>query len=97
MFLHPAMIHSAGVNSASRGGSPTLRIAAVCEWQCARPAGIRRHLWWTLADRSRGPSRGARDRSEYMTRCRPDGTFAAAMDGRDPADDGELEVSVVWQ
>jgi ectoine hydroxylase-related dioxygenase (phytanoyl-CoA dioxygenase family) len=32
LFLHPLMIHSAGINSARRGGG-TLRIAAVCEWQ----------------------------------------------------------------
>ena len=39
---------------------------------------------------------GARDRLEYNTRARPDGSFAPAMDGRDPASEGEDEVQVVW-
>ena len=94
MFLHLAMIHSAGVNSA-QAGAGTLRDAVVMEWQRARPAGPRT-LWWTLLDNTRAPMRGPRDRIEYNTRARPDGTFSPALDGRDPADDADLEVQVVW-
>ena len=39
---------------------------------------------------------GPRDRLEYNTRARPDGFFAPAMDGRDPADEAEDEVQLVW-
>ena len=88
------MIHSAGINSAVHGGG-TLRIATVMEWQRARPPG-KRTLWWTLNDSSRAVSRGPRDRVEYNTRARPDGFFAPAMDGREPADEAEDEVQLVW-
>ena len=91
---HPAMIHSAGINSAVHGGG-TLRIATVMEWQRARPPG-KRTLWWTLNDSSRAVSRGPRDRVEYNTRARPGGFFAPAMDGREPADEAEDEVQLVW-
>ena len=95
MFLHPAMIHSAGINTVAHGAG-TLRIATVMEWQRARPAGAKRTLWWTLNDSSRAVSRGPRDRLEYNTRARPDGTFAPAMDGRDPASEADHEVQLVW-
>eukprot|EP01052_Picozoa_sp_SAG31_P022559 SAG31_NODE_1799_length_7241_cov_11.407029_4_plen_189_part_00 len=65
--VHPAMIHSAGINTAIHGGEPTLRIAAVMEWQRARPSRMKRTMWWTLllpADDPRAPSRGRRDRIE---------------------------------
>ena len=93
MFLHPGMIHSAGINTASKGGG-TLRIATVMEWQRARPQDQKRSLWWTLNDNTRAVSRGPRDRLEYNLRCRPDGSFAKAMDGRDPAGKGFADLSI---
>jgi hypothetical protein len=85
MFLHPAMVHSAGVNSSAHGGG-TLRMATIMEFQRARPAEGRhkRVLWWQRpGDRAGG-------------RARPDGTFAPAADGRSPAEQAEDRVEVMW-
>lgn len=82
MFMHPAMIHSAGVNSAEHGsGGP--RLATIMEWQCARPPG-KRVLWWQRpGDRAGG-------------RARADGTFAPAADGRTPDEQASDRVEVMW-
>jgi hypothetical protein len=40
--------------------------------------------------------RGPHDRIEHATRARPDGSFAPALDGRDPREDAALDVQVVW-
>lgn len=100
LFLHPLMLHSAGVNSAVHG-SGTIRMAAVMEWQLHRPPltpgdEANRILWWTLTDSSRAVERGPHDMPEYNTRVRPDGTFPAAIDGRAPEEEAEAEVELVW-
>jgi hypothetical protein len=91
LFLHPLMIHSAGINSAERGQG-TVRLATVMEWQLQRPAG-KRTLWWTLTDSSRV---AATDRRPEPGRVRPDGSFPRSTDGRNPADEAELEVEAIW-
>ena len=144
LFLHPLMLHSAGINSAQHGGG-TLRVATVMEWQRARPPGPRT-MWWTLNDASRAvrhdmvgqeqlfntmvpspqqthgsavvdflvhflvnlsltdqcvsdilkinaPVRGFTVRLEEQVQA--DGSFAPAMDGRDPASEAEHEVQLI--
>ena len=92
MFLHPLMVHSAGVNSAAHGAG-TVRIATVMEWQLQRPEG-ERTMWWTLTDATRAVARGESDSpdSTTNTRVRVDRSFAAAMDGRKAEDEAESEV-----
>ena len=94
IFLHPLMLHSAGIHSATHGAG-TLRIATVMEWQRARPAG-ERTLWWTLNDATRATRPGMVDQEQlYSCMVRPDGSFAPAEDGRDPAEEAEHEVQLI--
>ena len=97
---HPLMLHSAGIHSAAHGAG-TLRIATVMEWQRARPAEGERVLWWTLNDASRAvdPTDTTREmiHQEHFFNCmvQADGSFAPALDGRDPASEADHEVQLI--
>ena len=97
LFLHPTMVHSAGINSAEHGGG-TLRVATVMEWQRAQPrdaADNPRTLWWSLNDTSRGD--GLRNQSkESQLMVRPDRSFAPARDGREAEAEAEILAEVIW-
>eukprot|EP01045_Picozoa_sp_COSAG04_P003611 COSAG04_NODE_148_length_22826_cov_11.360026_6_plen_186_part_00 len=94
------MLHSAGIHSAAHGAG-TLRIATVMEWQRARPAEGERVLWWTLNDASRAvdPTDTTREmiHQEHFFNCmvQADGSFAPALDGRDPASEADHEVQLI--
>ena len=94
IFLHPLMLHSAGINSLAHG-SGKLRVATVMEWQRARPTK-ERTLWWTLNDGSRAV-RPEMVHQEQLYSCmvRADGSFMPAEDGRDPADEADDEVQLI--
>jgi hypothetical protein len=97
LFLHPLMLHSAGINCATHGAG-TLRVATVMEWQRARPEGVPRTLWWTLKDELRATRENLAtdtnrlDNLYFNLMVQADGSFAPAMDGRDPASEAEDEV-----
>lgn len=91
LFLHPLMLHSAGVNSVERGKG-TVRLATVMEWQLQRPAG-KRTMWWSLTDNSRV---AASDKRPELGRVRPDGSFPPSVDGRNPAGEADLEAEAIW-
>ena len=95
LFLHPLMLHSAGIHSAKHG-SRRPRIATVMEWQRARPADQERVLWWTLNDATRA-SRPNMQHQEQLYSCmvQPGGEFAPAEDGRDPLSEAEHEVQLI--
>jgi hypothetical protein len=110
MFLHPQMLHSAGIHSATQG-SGQLRIATVMEWQRARPEG-QRTLMWTLNDGSRAlpaldPAKAMDQQptgffasgngagNGSLTNVRSDRSFAPALDGRDPASEADQEVYII--
>ncbi len=94
------MLHSAGIHSAAYGAG-TLRIATVMEWQRARQTEGDRVLWWTLNDATRAvdPTNNTRELvvQEHFFNCmvQPDGSFAPALDGRDPASEAEHEVQLI--
>ena len=101
LFLHPCMVHSAGINSAMHGGG-TLRVATVMEWQRAQLQGTtddrqseQRTLWWSLTDTSRGDGRRNQSKESQLM-VRPDRTFPPALDGRDPEMEGDELAEVIW-
>ena len=94
LFLHPLMLHSAGIHSAAHGGG-TPRIATVMEWQRARPPGPRT-MWWTLNDGSRAVREDMVSQEQlFSCMVQADGSFAPAMDGRDPASEANHEVQLI--
>jgi hypothetical protein len=71
------------------------------EWQRARQTEGDRVLWWTLNDATRAvdPTNNTRELvvQEHFFNCmvQPDGSFAPALDGRDPASEAEHEVQLI--
>ena len=52
-------------------------------------------MWWTLTDRSRGDGQlNMSDKSHLMVK--PDGSFAPALDGRDPESEGDNLAELIW-